>query len=257
MNDVNFCWTQIRKKALMNTLKCKLTGAPMSEGKKSIEFPVQLYGKIEDNYHLANKKALFLNMKNYYEAMNKDPFTHLPVTFHIKNGVNDAEFANFKAYFDSQDGNIAHNAWIIKPGENTNCGHGIQVSKEYYEIKSLITDATQGGNHTCIVQKYITKPLLIHRRKFDIRTYAVLTSTNGNLKGYTYEEGYIRTSCLPFSMKDLENRAMHLTNDAIQKHQEDYGKYEPGNKMSYSDFQRYLDKSYPNLNVCFDRDILP
>ena len=40
MNAVNFCWTQIRKKALMNTLKCKLAGGPMNEAKKGIEYPV-------------------------------------------------------------------------------------------------------------------------------------------------------------------------------------------------------------------------
>ena len=79
-------------------------------------------------------------MKNYYKAMNQDPFIHLPVTFHVKQGVNDPEFANFKNYYDIQtkDEDTKHNAWIIKPGENTNCGHGIQVSKDYGEIKALI-----------------------------------------------------------------------------------------------------------------------
>jgi len=45
-------------------------------------------------------------------------------------------------------------------------------------------------------------------------------------------------------MKNLANRMVHLTNDAVQKKSEDYGKYEPGNKLSFSDFQRYLDTSY-------------
>lgn len=39
---------------------------------------------------------------------------------------------------------------------------------------------------------------------------------------------------------------IHLTNDAIQKKSEDYGKYENGNKISFSDFQRYLDISFPD-----------
>lgn len=37
---------------------------------------------------------------------------------------------------------------------------------------------------------------------------------------------------------------MHLTNDAIQCNSEKYGKFEPGNKLSYSQFQRYLDTNY-------------
>lgn len=50
---------------------------------------------------------------------------------------------------------------------------------------------------------------------------------------------------------------IHLTNDAVQKKAEDYGKYEAGNKLSYTDFQNYLDKNFPDLSICFDRDLLP
>jgi hypothetical protein len=35
-------------------------------------------------------------MKNYYEAMDQDVFDNLPVTFHIKNGIDDQEFQKFK-----------------------------------------------------------------------------------------------------------------------------------------------------------------
>lgn len=56
---------------------------------------------------------------------------------------------------------------------------------------------------------------------------------------------------------NLSNKLIHLTNDAIQKKAEDYGKYEPGNKLSYIDLQNYLDKHYSHLNVLMDRDILP
>ena len=50
---------------------------------------------------------------------------------------------------------------------------------------------------------------------------------------------------------------IHLTNDAVQKNAEDYGKFEAGNKLSYNDFQNYLDKNYGDLNICFERDLLP
>lgn len=75
------------------------------------------------------------------------------------------------------------------------------------------------------MQRYITEPLLYHRRKFDIRAYMMLTSNNGILKGYWYEEGYIRTSGYMFSLDELSNTYKHLTNDAVQKHSENYGKY--------------------------------
>jgi tubulin--tyrosine ligase len=118
------------------------------------------------------------------------------------------------------------------------------VAKEYEEIKKIIEESTANKKRTCIVQKYIHNPLLINKRKFDIRAYAFFTSINGSLKGYWYADGYLRTSCREFTLNNLANRMIHLTNDAVQKHAEDYGKFEPGNKLSYNDFQNYLDKHY-------------
>ena len=85
----------------------------------------------------------------------------------------------------------------------------------------------------------------------------MLTSINGYLKGYFYEEGYLRTSSKKFNVNNLHNRYIHLTNDAVQKKSEDFGKYEAGNKLSYSDFQRIIDQNHAEQNICFYRDILP
>jgi D-alanine-D-alanine ligase-like ATP-grasp enzyme len=49
-----------------------------------------------------------------------------------------------------------------------------------------------------------------------------------------------------------------LTNDAVQKFADDYGKHESGNKLSYDDFQRYINQSMPkDKQVVFAYDILP
>jgi tubulin--tyrosine ligase len=53
------------------------------------------------------------------------------------------------------------------------------------------------------------------------------------MKAYFYRDGYIRTSSKEFSMNNLYNKYVHLVNDAVQKYGEDYGKYEPGNKLTY------------------------
>ena len=71
--------------------------------------------------------------------------------------------------------------------------------------------------------------------------WTLLTSVNGNLQGYWYRDGYIRTCSREFSIKNTQNKFIHLTNDAIQKRSEDYGRFENGNKLSYSEFQKYLD----------------
>jgi tubulin monoglycylase TTLL3/8 len=106
-----------------------------------------------------------------------------------------------------------------------------------------------------IVQKYIEKPLLVNNRKFDIRCYGLMTSINGFQKGFFYRDCYFRTSSKEYSIDNLSNKYIHLTNDAIQKNSEDYGKYENGNKMSINDFQRYLDSHYPAFSINFMRDI--
>jgi len=40
------------------------------------------------------------------------------------------------------------------------------------------------------------------------------------------------------------NKFVHLTNDAVQKYCEDYGRYEPGNKISFAEMNKYLAKAY-------------
>ena len=85
--------------------------------------------------------------------------------------------------------------------------------------------------------------MLIKKRKFDIRCYGLFTTVNGNQKGYFYNDGYIRTSCKEYNTNNLTNKFIHLTNDAVQKNCDEYGKYESGNKLSYQDFQRYIDKN--------------
>ena len=97
-----------------------------------------------------------------------------------------------------------------------------------------------GKPKTYIVQLYIENPLLYNKRKFDIRCYMLLTSQNGILKGYWYPEGYIRTSSKEFTVKNF-NKMIHLTNDAVQKKGEEYGKFESGNKISFLELQRFLD----------------
>lgn len=223
---------------------------------KNIPFESQkVYNRVEANFHLANKKSLFINMKQYYESMGAEPFECLPLTFHIKGGSSDPEFETFKKHFFEQK-EIAEkekktqNVWIIKPGENSNRGGGINVSNDFYEIKGLLNSLSIKSKRTCIIQKYIEKPLLINKRKFDIRIFTLLTCYNqGYMKAYFYKEGYLRTSCKEFSLEDLDDNMIHLTNDAVQKHAEEYGKFELANKLSYDEFQKYLDVHHKEKSI--------
>ncbi len=147
-------------------------------------------------------------MKFYCEAIGKNVFEYLPLTFHVQNGKEDKEYKKFKEFYLSREqqiqeidkqineivksgGNANHikrlrNIWIIKPGEVTNRGNGINVYDKLSEIDAQIdSQATHpnGKQKTYIVQLYIDRPLLFNRRKFDIRCYILMTSINGILKG--------------------------------------------------------------------------
>lgn len=78
-------------------------------------------------------------MRNYYEAVGEDMSLALPLTFHIKS-MEDPEYQKFREYYNQtqSESGANQNIWIIKPGENTNRGTGIEVRKELNEIKYLI-----------------------------------------------------------------------------------------------------------------------
>ena len=83
-----------------------------------------------------------------------------------------------------------------------------------------------------IVQKYLDKPLLISGRKFDIRVWVLFTH---DLKVYFFPQGYIRTSSYKYNTdeKSINDNNIHLTNNAVQKFNKDYGKYEDNNQLSF------------------------
>ena len=46
---------------------------------------VKIYNRLEHNFHLSNKKALFRNIVRYYRHRDLDPFEMaIPLTFHIR-----------------------------------------------------------------------------------------------------------------------------------------------------------------------------
>jgi len=48
-----------------------------------------IHNHLEQNYYIGNKKALFYNMRAYYQRKQMNIFDALPLTFHIVKGVDD------------------------------------------------------------------------------------------------------------------------------------------------------------------------
>ncbi|CAI2375948.1 unnamed protein product [Moneuplotes crassus] len=245
----DFIWTQWIKQPIVESLPIDPTEDP----------PLRTYGKLEGNFHLSNKNSLTDNLTNYYKATDEDVTENIPLTFLVSGGSKDSSFSNFREYFSKislQD--TEENHWICKPGENSNRGQHICVLDDL----SMIEDYVNMGVRDCyIIQKYISNPLLINKRKFDIRCFSLLTSINGQNHAFFYQDGYLRTASKEYSPDDLDDKFVHLTNDAIQKKSEDYGKYESSNKLSFQDFEKYLEQNYPEQNEegpgCFYTHIYP
>jgi hypothetical protein len=210
----------------------------------------RIQNKLQHNQHLADKKYLYRNMKEYYLKKDEDVFEYLPLTFHVD--VGSLDYILFLEYVRD----YPYTLWIVKPGENTNRGTGIFVTNNAAKVIEEVADGLRvGSKHSFIIQKYVEKPFLIKNRKFDIRLYTLVTCINGIFQAYFYQEGYLRTASKAYNPNDLENKFIHLTNDAIQNKCDDYGKFEGGNKLSYHDFQRYLDSK--NIKTNFTEEVLP
>jgi hypothetical protein len=159
-------------------------------------------------------------MKEYYTSTGEDIDRHIPLTFLVTGDIHDSGFKEFRQFYEHLKEKNQNNQWILKPGEFTNRGKGIKICQKLEDIEKYV----QSNKRACyIIQKYLHNPMLIcngnnsHRRKFDIRCFALYTSFNNSQKGYFFQDGYLRTASKEFSETNINNKFIHLTNDAIQK----------------------------------------
>lgn len=118
-------------------------------------------------------------------------------------------------------------------------GEAAESKKRQFRIRDFQTAHSSKSNYSFIIQKYLERPLLIDGRKFDIRVWVLFTH---EFKVFFFKEGYVRTSSSQYSLKEdtFGNSNIHLTNNAIQKYGEDYGKYEDGNQLSFKFLNTYI-----------------
>ena len=103
-----------------------------------------------------------------------------------------------------------------------------------------------------VVQKYIERPLLYYGRKFDIRIWVLLTH---DFKVYMFNEGHLKCCSVKYDL-DACDSFSHLTNYSFQKHNNNFGKYEKGNEVSFDDLQYNIQVNYNN-KVDFKTEIIP
>ena len=92
-----------------------------------------------------------------------------------------------------------------------------------------------------VIQKYIERPLLIGKKKFDIRTFVLVTH---DLKLFIFTEGYVKLSAEDFNLSLHHNaekmKCIHLTNLAVQEHGENYQSLIEDNNFSFLEFEKRM-----------------
>ncbi|CAD5117968.1 DgyrCDS6709 [Dimorphilus gyrociliatus] len=106
--------------------------------------------------------------------------------------------------------------YIVKPNDGTH-GNGIY----------LLTDPRRydvGGNRKHIVQEYLSKPLLLEGKKFDLRIYVVISNLEP-LTVHVCREGLVRLCTEDYrspNTSNLHKVHMHLTNYSLNKSSPSY-----------------------------------
>ena len=89
-------------------------------------------------------------------------------------------------------------------------------------------------------------------RKFDIRIWVLLTH---DFKVYMFNEGHLKCCSVQYDL-NINNSFSHLTNYSFQKYNDNFGKYEKGNEVSFDDLQYNIQVNYNN-SIDFKDEVIP
>ena len=171
--------------------------------------PWQCINHIPGMTDLARKTRLAQHLESMKKQFPKD-YSFFPSTFILPKDSN-----TLKASYFANQKQKSRTTFILKPDGGCQ-GRGIFLTKSWSDIEHL--------NTTHVAQRYITNPLLIENKKFDLRLYVLVTSCDP-LRIYLYRDGLVRFCTENFikpNSKNLDSKCMHLTNYAINKYSDNF-----------------------------------
>ena len=128
--------------------------------------------------------------------------------------------------------------WVLKPNSGQG-GNGITIHTNLTFFYKEYGKCSKRQNY--IVQEYVSNPLLLNNRKFDIRAYMLIAKTSPHYLVF-YHEGQLRLSSKEFDIH-TRNRDVHLTNTNVQIHLEGYTSED--HFWRFQDLQEYLNEHRP------------
>ncbi len=178
----------------------------------------QLINHLPNQRELVEKGDLTKNIQSYYaahpEAVKEvEPFHPESYRLYV-NGERKQFFSQLS--HEKSPGNI----WILKP-TNLSKGRGIEIFSDPVEIWHRFRSAEASDREKYVIQRYISNPLLLDGKKSEIRMYWLIASLDPFLV-LLYPEGTVRLNTLPYTLDQLDNPLIHVTNAYQQKSHPDY-----------------------------------
>ncbi|CAK9074656.1 unnamed protein product [Durusdinium trenchii] len=173
--------------------------------------------------------------------VDRVPPEWVPATYSLPN-----DYAIFVEEFRKSP----NSTWIAKPTGKAQ-GRGIFLVSKLNQLKrwsNAPKEKNQQGQplpfrEPYIISRYISNPLLVGGKKFDMRLYVLVTSYRP-LKVFLYRGGFCRFCVEQYStdVAEIDNIFVHLTNVAIQKQAEDYNE-QHGGKWAISDLMLFIEST--------------
>ena len=192
--------------------------------------------RLRNNREACVKTRLAVNLRKYAATLGREKAGNLPwapTTFVLHAGRHTQELDAFRKHVSENES--SRGPWIVKPGAS-NRGRGIALFRTAAAVEKHL--AKQKPDEPFVAQTYLARPLLVRGRKFDVRVFVLVAPDGG---AWIYRDSYVRTCTTLYTLEDLTDVSAHLTNDAVQKRLDGYGKHEDCNKLSFAEFQRALD----------------
>ena len=182
------------------------TGASMEKEENEVDFSALRQNvkinQLPGQWVLGRKDWLARGYQAMKENKKCQHFDFQPRTFLLP--LTDQDTQQIKDRFEGKSA-----TFIVKP-VNWFSGLGIKISNNLEEI--LLTSGK------VVVQEYIERPLLVKKRKFDVRLYLLLTSLDP-LELFLYQDGIVSICSEEYSSEaDTQlSKTAHLTNYSVNK----------------------------------------
>lgn len=170
--------------------------------------PWQMINHFPGMPNVARKNRMGQNLNRMQKLFPKE-YSFYPRTWVLPTEMND-----FRTQFDNGGNSLNNKIYIIKPDAGCQ-GRGIFLTRTIENVPF---------NENVVAQVYIKKPLLIDGFKFDLRLYCIVTCVKP-LRMYLFHDGLVRMCTEEYVKPTKENlgmACMHLTNYAVNKHNENF-----------------------------------